>query len=139
MEQTVGDIMTKAVVTLLEEESLSQVRASLPRYRFRHLPVVDDGKVVGMLSERDMLRATVAGVDVSAAAHAREERFLERAFVRDLMQTKVVTVRASDSLKQAGKLMLEHRIGALPVVDGDNNLLGIVTENDLVRTIVAAP
>jgi CBS domain-containing protein len=131
---TVADIMTRNVVTLLEEDNLLSVGATLARFRFHHLPVVDGRKLVGMLSQRDVLRLTVAGVDRSAAAQAREARFLESTFVRDIMRTDVVTARSDESVRAAATRMLEHRFGALPVVDGLGNLVGIVTENDVVRT-----
>jgi CBS domain-containing membrane protein len=133
--KTVAEIMTKDVITLLEEDNLEQVTANLARFRFRHMPVVDDGKLVGMLSQRDMLRATVAGVDQSAFARARESRFLERTFVRDVMQTQVASVRPETNIAEAAGIMLRARIGALPVVDAQGNLVGIVTENDMLRLV----
>ena len=133
--RTVSEIMTREVVTLLEEDNLQNVALGLERFRFHHLPVVDERKVVGMLSQRDILRATVAGVDGGAAARAREARFLEQTFVRDVMQTNVVTVHPEESIKSAAQRMLSHRFGALPVVDENDNLVGIVTENDILRTV----
>lgn len=135
-EKTVSDIMTRKVVTLFEEDNLTQVRANLARYRFHHLPVVDDGKLVGMLSHHDLLRASAPSGEHITAAQFREERMLERSFVRDLMQTDLVTATPSLPIKLAAKRMLERRVGALPVVDADNNLIGIVTEHDLVRSLV---
>jgi len=136
--RTVAEIMTRELVTLVEEDNLEHVAAGLARYRFHHLPVVDGRKLVGMLSQRDMLRATVAGADRSAAARAREARFLEETFVRDVMRTTLVTVMPSASIPAAAKLMLSARVGALPVVDGDGYLVGLVTENDIVRTVAEA-
>lgn len=136
--RTVAEIMTRELVTLVEEDNLEHVAAGLARYRFHHLPVVDGRKLVGMLSQRDMLRATVAGTDRSAAARAREARFLEETFVRDVMKTAVVTVMPSATIPAAAKLMLSARIGALPVVDGDGYLVGIVTDHDIVRTVAEA-
>ncbi len=136
--RTVAEIMTRQVVTLVEEDNLAHVAAGLSRYTFHHLPVVDGRQLVGMLSQRDMLRATVSGSDRSAVARAREARFLEETFVRDVMKTVVVTVMPSASIPAAAQLMLSARVGALPVVDGDGNLVGIVTENDIVRTVAEA-
>src|SRR5687767_2777657 len=73
-QSRVEDIMTRNVVVLAEEDNLSQVAAGLDRYRFHHLPVVDGTKLVGILSQRDILRNTVSGVDRSAVASTREAR-----------------------------------------------------------------
>lgn len=133
--KTVADIMTRYVVTVYEEDDLNQVRAKLLDRSFHHLPVIDGSRVVGMLSQRDMLRATVSGIDGGAFAEAREARYLEQTFVRDLMQTRVHSARPTDSLRTAARQLLANRIGALPVTDEHGNLLGIVTENDLVRQL----
>ena len=133
MGRTVGEVMTRQVVTLNEEDNLEMVAAGLERFRFHHLPVVDGRKLVGMLSQRDMLRHTVAEQDRSPLDRARERRYLEQTFVRDLMRTKLVTAHPEEPVSMAAKRMLEMRFGALPVVDEDGNLLGIITENDVVR------
>ena len=133
MGKTVEELMTRDVITLNEEDNLEMVAAGLERFRFHHLPVVDGSKLVGMLSQRDMLRATVAGGDRSAFARAREHRYLEQTFVRDVMRTKLVTARPEEQVSMAAKRMLEMRYGALPVVDGEGNLVGIITENDVMR------
>lgn len=131
--KTVAEIMTKQVVTLFEEDNLQRLSKELSHYRFRHLPVVDDGRVVGILSQRDLLRATVDGIDRSPMARAREARYLEETFVRDLMHTDVKVARPDESAKAAAQRMLEGHIGALPVVDASGMLVGIVTENDIMR------
>ena len=133
MGKMVRDVMTKDVVTLNEEDNLEMVAAGLERFRFHHLPVVDGRKLVGLLSQRDLLRHTVAGDDRSAVARAREHRYLEQTFVRDIMRTKLVVAHPDEPVSMAAKRMLEMRFGALPVVDGEGDLIGIITENDVVR------
>lgn len=133
--KTVADIMTRYVVSVYEEDDLNEVRLKLLDRSFHHLPVIDGPRVVGMLSQRDMLRATVSGLDGGAFAQAREARYLERTFVRDIMQTRVHCIRPTDSLRAAARQLLANRIGALPVTDEQGNLVGIVTENDLVRQL----
>jgi CBS domain-containing protein len=131
----VADIMTHRVIVLSEEDNLTQIAAGLEHFRFHHLPVVDDGKLVGMLSHRDILRSTIAGADGSAVAKTLEARFLEQTFVRDVMQTTVLSARAQDLVSDAAERMLTARVGALPVVDEQNTLVGIVTENDVLRFV----
>ena len=135
--QTVGEIMTRDVVTLYEEDNLARVRSELAQYPFHHLPVVDDGKLVGMLSQRDLLRA-ISETGSSPIELAREARMLEELFVRNIMRTEVATVYEDDSLQSATQRMLERGIGALPVVDHQDRLVGIVTEHDLLRTIASS-
>jgi CBS domain-containing protein len=133
---TVGEIMTRDVVTLYEEDNLARVRSELAHYRFHHLPVIDDGKLVGMLSQRDLFRAVATlEREPSPIGFAREARLLEQTFVRNIMQTEVVTVYEDEDLSDATRRMLDRGIGALPVVDHDDNLVGIVTEHDLLRSI----
>ena len=134
-QQTVGEIMTREVVTLYEEDKFARVWSELAHYRFHHLPVVDDGKLVGMLSQRDLLYAVASTEAPGPIELAREARLLEQTFVRNVMQTEVATVHADESLSDATRRMLEQGIGALPVVDRDDRLVGIVTEHDLLRTI----
>lgn len=136
-KETVERIMTRKVVTLLEEENLEQVRDKLSGHAFHHLPVMDGEKLVGMLSQRDMLKHTMSGVDRAASARAREARYLEKTFVRDIMRTEVVTISPAQTLQEAARLMLRHRIGALPVVSPEQALLGIITESDIVRCVAA--
>jgi acetoin utilization protein AcuB len=131
----VSDIMTKDVVALVEEDNLSSVARSLERYRFRHLPVVDGRRLVGMVSQRDLLKCTVSGVDPSPVAKTRERAFVEQTFVRDLMQTEVLTIAPEDSVEEAARRMVRYRIGALPVTTPSGELLGIVTGHDVLSLI----
>jgi CBS domain-containing protein len=108
------------------------------RFHFHYLPVLDGKRLVGLVSQRDILEATVSGVDRSPAAQAREARFLERNFVRDLMKTRVLTARPSDTVAVAAGRMLDSRVDALPVVDERNELMGIVTSHDLLRWMATA-
>ena len=133
MGKTVAEVMTREVVTLNEEDNLEMVSTGLERFRFHHLPVVDGRKLVGMVSQRDMLRAAVSSLDHSAIARTRERRRLEATFVRDIMKTKLVTAHPDEPVTLAARRMLETRYGAMPVVDRDGELVGIITENDVVR------
>jgi CBS domain-containing protein len=127
----VADIMTRSVVTLNEEDNLSSVLEALDRYRFHHVPVVDDRRLVGVITQRDMLKL-VHG-NGGALDRARDEAYASTTFVADVMRREVVTVRADTPLVDAAKMMLRSRVGCLPVVDADRNLVGIVTEYDLLQ------
>jgi CBS domain-containing protein len=132
----VADVMTRDVTTVYEESNLQDVLAILGPYHFRHLPVVDGKRLVGILSHRDLLKVTSQGLDQTLAAQARQARLLDQTFVRDVMNTNVLTTRAEASVAEAARSMLDNKVGALAVVNEREELLGIVTETDLLRCLV---
>lgn len=128
---TVGDVMTRKIVTVTEQDVLNTVEYGMHRMRFRHLPVVDgDGKLVGILSHGDLLHA--ASSSLSDKEAERNELILQQP-VRRIMQREVLTVQPDDSLVQAGKVLWESKIGCLPVVNAEGELLGMLTKSDFVR------
>jgi CBS domain-containing membrane protein len=130
---TVGDLMTREVVTLAEDDTLADARTCMERGRIRHLPVVRGEKLVGLVTHRDLLSASFS---VFAEVSAQEERRLFRQIpVRELMHD-AYAVPPTLRVPEAARIMLEKQYGCLPVVDGDGNLLGIVTEADFLRLAV---
>jgi CBS domain-containing membrane protein len=130
---TVGDIMTKRLLTIGEDDAIVDVRKHMETYRFRHLPVVRDTKLVGLITHRDMLH--VASTPFSKQ---REVRDLMISYLpaKKVMRTEVATVTADTPLVQAGDLMWDMKVGCLCVTDEDDNLVGIVTEADFLRLAV---
>lgn len=125
----VKDSMTREVATLPLEATAAEALAVCRERRIRHLPVLDGGEVVGIVSDRDLRSATPAlGDPVRAAA-------LERLRVVDYMSREVTTVDPEDPIEQAAKLMREERVGCLPVVDG-GELVGILTSSDVMGALV---
>lgn len=127
----VRDIMTKEVVTLFEEDNLLGVEEGMRHFRFRHLPVVDDGKLVGLITQRDLIR--IAASIAEPGQEQKTRNINERLFARDVMARDLVTVREDTPLSDAGLLMWNNKLGCLPVVDDDKRLMGIVTEADFVK------
>lgn len=134
LAQVVADLMTHQVVTLNEEDDLVDINENMETLGLRHLPVVDDGRLVGIVSHRDVLRVSAGTLEPGAAQ--RDAILKERTFVRDIMTRNVVTVRAETTVAEAAQLLLRHKFGCLPVVDEDGMLVGIVTEHDFVRLLV---
>ncbi|CAN5883489.1 CBS domain-containing protein [soil metagenome] len=111
---TVADLMSTALLTVTATESLTEAHSEMELGLIRHLPVVDGrGKLVGMLSDRDLRAA-------SKRAHK----------VSDLMTRDVITIRPEAPAYEAAQLMLDHRIGSVPVVDDHGALVGVVTQTD---------
>jgi CBS domain-containing protein len=122
--QTVGELMTRDLITLTETQNLSQAEELLRLHRIRHLPVVRGGKLVGLITHRDLLRA---------AAQRSKDPALQPLWASDVMVRDVRTVHPNTPTREAVKLMLDNKYGCLPVVGSDGELLGIITEADMVR------
>ena len=118
----VGELMTRELVTLKEDEDLSRAEALLQQRRIRHLPVVKGGKLVGLVTHRDLLRICAAGSSAGKAARAG-----------DVMTRGVDTVHPDTPLREVVPRMLRAKYGCLPVTLESGELVGILTEADLVR------
>jgi CBS domain-containing membrane protein len=126
------DIMSRDLVTLAEDDTLADARRCMEQGRIRHLPVVRLGKLVGLVTHRDLLAASFSMLlDRSAKA---ERSLFSRTPVREVMQD-VVAVAPDTSVRDATNLLIENKFGCLPVVTDDGTLVGIVTEADMVRLV----
>lgn len=126
----VEDVMTRSVVTLTPGETLRDTLDLLRSHRVRHLPVVDDSKVVGIVTDRDVKRATpsvLSGVD-----RDEYDRVLTTTKVAQFMTREPMSVTPKTRLKPAIEILLERKVGALLVVE-DAHLVGILTETDILR------
>jgi CBS domain-containing protein len=119
---TVGELMTRELVTLHENDELESADELLELAHIRHLPVVRGRKLAGLVTHRDLLRH--CGRRNASGATAR---------ARDAMTREVLTVRPDTPVVDATRLMLGNKFGCLPVTSADGTLLGIVTESDLLR------
>jgi acetoin utilization protein AcuB len=108
--------------TLAEAALLAQTR------RVRHLPVVRDGELAGIVSDRDLRAALPSPLERHGAEQARA---LEATPVEAVMTREVITAGPLDTIEDAAQLLCRHRIGALPVVDAGGRLLGIISETDV--------
>jgi acetoin utilization protein AcuB len=124
--------MTSHVHTVTPTTTIADALALARAERIRHLPVVEQQRLVGIVTERD-LRSAVP----PAWADDREEykRSVTSKRVREVMTSAVITAAPTTPVEQASQLMYENRIGCLPVVDG-HQLVGIITETDLLRSLV---
>jgi len=130
----VRDLMSTDVVTLTEDETLAHAQRCMAQGRIRHLPVVRERCLVGLITHRDLLAASFS---IFAEVKADEQR---RVFstvpVVEAMHRDVVTVSPDLGVAQAARILLENKYGCLPVVDEAGVLLGIVTEADFLRLTV---
>jgi CBS domain-containing protein len=122
--KTVGELMTRDLVTLKETQNLAIADELLRLHRIRHLPVVREGKLVGLITHRDLIKAT---------ALKCPDPTKHPLWAADIMNRDVRMVPPDMSLREAVKVMLDNKFGCLPVVGDNGKLLGILTEADLVR------
>lgn len=113
--------MSRDVITVPPSATVADALDTLDANVIRHLPVVDGGKVVGILSDRDLRMAITGRPDDTA--------------VSDVMTPEPLTVTSGTVVEVAGRLMVEQSVGCVPVVD-DGELVGILTESDLLRSFV---
>ena len=121
--------MTREVVAVGPETTAAEALALCRDMRIRHLPVVEDGLLIGVISDRDLRSATPALGDPDRA------KALESIRVADEMVREVATARADDPVERTAWEMYERKIGCLPVTDGDD-LVGIVTTSDVMEAFV---
>lgn len=125
----VRDAMTRDVVTVGSEESAARAWGLCRERNIRHLPVVEGGRLVGIVSDRDLR-------DLSPPRDtADQENTLGWVQIRDMMSTGVVTAHPLDTIEHAAKVIYENKFNCLPVV-ADDEIVGIITSSDLVRTLV---
>jgi acetoin utilization protein AcuB len=127
---TVADAMVRDVVTLTPEQTLKDAIELLRRSRIRHLPVTDALGLVGIVTDRDVKRATPS--ILGGVSEAEYVQALAAIKVGQFMTKDPITVSGRSPLKAAVGILLSQRVGALPVVD-NGSLVGILTESDVLR------
>jgi len=125
----VKDSMTREVEALPPQSTAGEALALCRERRIRHLPVLEDDRLVGIVSDRDLRSATPALGDPSRA------EALGRILVHEVMAREVATAHPDDPIEEAANAMRERKIGCLPVVE-DDALVGIVTSSDVMEALV---
>jgi CBS domain-containing membrane protein len=121
----VRDLMTEEVITLNAASPLVSAEELMSMGRVRHLPCVEEGRFVGLITHRDLLRAYLPTSTVVERAI-----YASRTKVRDYMHTDVDTVTPDTDLIDAATTLRTHKYGCLPVVDDAGKLVGIITDAD---------
>ncbi len=125
----IKDSMTREVVVLSPGTTAAAALGMCREQRIRHLPVVEGGRLVGIVSDRDLRSATPAFGDPGRASA------LEKIRISDIMARDVVTARPDDPIEEAANRMRERRIGCLPVVQ-EGEMVGIVTSSDVMEALI---
>ena len=136
MPDRVRDIMETKLVTISASERLSMVEDIMTLGRVRHMPVVQGGELVGVVSERDLLRASLS--ELSEHRDAERRMFLHVVEISRVMSSPPVVIGPDATIREAALLMADRKIGCLPVVEA-GRLIGLVTETDVLRWVASEP
>lgn len=126
--------MNRRVITVTPKDTLGYALGMMTLHKIRHLPVVEEGRLIGIVSNRDLQRAAPYPLN-QFEAKAHLER-LEKLTLERVMKRPVITISPYAPIEEAAALMLQHKIGALPVVD-EGALVGIITEIDVLEVLTA--
>lgn len=130
----VSDLMSTKVFTVEPHDLIDRVFFLIHYEKIRHLPVVEKGKLAGIVSDRDLYKALGPRSNSNAIEANKDQTqlYVANNKVAHIMHRGVVTITPEAMASEAASKMVEHRIGALPVVEGDK-LVGIVTATDILR------
>lgn len=121
MNEAVKNIMSTNLITISPSNNLFEVRQIFMKNTIHHLPVVEDGRLVGILTTYDLWKNEIAPVDY------------EKTLVAEVMTTKIAKIGPGDKIGTAAELFLDNRFHALPIVNNANKLVGIVTSHDVLK------
>jgi len=131
----VKDWMSKDLVTVEEDTSIMKASRIMKQHNIQHLPVLRQGRVVSIVSDRDLKEATpskATTLDIHEMYY-----LLDKVTVKSLMPANLYTIAPGDTVERAAAVMLKNHISALPVVDAKGALAGIITKGDIFRAFVS--
>ena len=114
----VSEIMSQEIVTISPDKRVGQALQLMQKHQIRHLPVLEGGRMVGWITSRDLREVLLASM-------------LEKITVADVMIKAPLSVTADTGVEEAARLIMEHKIGGMPVLDGDR-LVGVITMLDVI-------
>lgn len=131
-ERTVREIMMGSPVTLKPDDTLKLANDVISLGRIRHIPIVDDGKLIGLLTERDLIGA--AANEIFGLKEKTRSALLKTVLIKDIMKKRLITVEPDTKIQEAAHLMAAKKVGCLPVLS-EGALVGLVTTTDVLRYV----
>ncbi|QDS33092.1 CBS and ACT domain-containing protein [Brevibacillus brevis] len=126
----IEEIMRKKIVTIQPSTTIGEALLLLRANRIRHLPVIENDSLVGIVSDRDLRDALPSRL----LTHDDDDTVLHKP-VANIMNQQVITAHPLDFIEDAALQLYEHKIGSLPIVEG-NRLVGLITESDLFSSLI---
>lgn len=125
-----SDLMTRKLFTIEPDTKLKRLEQHMETYRFRHLPVVEGDRLVGLITHGDLLHASSSFLSERAK---ERDKIIHEVPASRIMQRELITVGPDDPLDDIARLMWEARVRCVLVVEDGNKLVGIITESDFLR------
>lgn len=129
----VGERMSRPVISIAPDMPIVDALTLMKREKIRRTPVVKDGKLVGIVSDKDLLNASPS--PATSLSVWEMNYLLSKITVKDVMTKEVMTVTEDTPIEEAARIMVDNKIGGLPVVRG-GDVIGIITETDLFKILV---
>jgi acetoin utilization protein AcuB len=129
----IDQLMSTTLVSVSSDDSLALAREIFSHTHFHHLLIIEEGKLVGVLSDRDLFKAI--SPNIGTAAETPKDAATLRKHVHQIMSRKPITVSSGTSLQEAVHLFNTKPISCLPVVSEDNTPMGIITWRDILRLV----
>jgi acetoin utilization protein AcuB len=130
----VANRMTKNPLTVTPDTKVDEAATLMKKHHFRRLPVVDEGKLVGFLNDKDIMR--VSPSPATTLSKYEINSLLSKMCIKDIMQKEVISVSVDATIEEAALLMCNNKIGGLPVVSSVGSVVGVITETDIFKTFV---
>lgn len=130
----VADRMAKNPITVTPDTKVDEAAILMKRYNFRRMPVVEEGRVVGIFSDRDLMK--VAPSPATTLSKFEINSLLAKMTVREIMHKNVRTIHVDATIEEAALVMYKEKIGGLPVVSSMGAIVGMITETDIFKTFV---
>ena len=130
----VADRMTKHPITMTSSATVGEVDRIMKKNKIHRMLIVDEDKLVGYLSDRDVMRVAPSPATSLSKFEIRE--LLDKLSVKDIMQKKVVTVDEDATIEEAALIMYQNKVGGLPVISQVGKVVGIITATDILKTFL---
>jgi acetoin utilization protein AcuB len=129
----VGERMSRPVISVSPEDPINEVLAMFRTEHIRRAPVMKEGKLVGIVSERDLLNASPSSATTLSVWELNY--LISKVKVKNVMTKKVITVDKDTPIEEAARIMADQKIGGVPVVSS-GNVVGMITETDLFKVLL---
>ena len=133
-QELVKDWMTCKVITVAPDTTLPEAHRIMADENIRRLPVVEHGRLIGIVTRGDVRGAEPSGA--TSLSIWEVNYLLAKLKVGEIMTVQPATISPNDTIGEAARVMLEKKISGLPVVDPEGIILGIITESDIFRLVV---